>query len=318
MQCSLFSFPYSLFLTEYFLFVEKQCLYLRIIKQQYTNIHLSLSPPGYINGLSNESKESAVSHLLSHLPLLRPGNREAKDRYLGLIPKILAHSIRHGVHIEESRQLLSYSLIHPAIPNEDRLTLTQWLRQLEDRIHNCPTEGKYPVSNGLEDRMHYPPPPLSNGLEDRIHNYPPPPINNEDRIHNYPPPLLSNGLEDRIHNYPPPTINNEDRIHNYPPPPLSNGNGLDRERVYPMSNGLESKESGGNFQFNAVPRLDLWRPGGLMGNDYGGLSNLGSNSLPPCIGTGHMALHGMNSAPVGGMSSHPGEMIGLCMLSFKC
>lgn len=106
--------------------------------------------PMFISNLSAESKETAVSELLSHLPLLRPGNEEAKAQYLELIPKILAHSIRHSVHIEESRQLLSYSLIHPAISPEDRCSLTQWLRQLEDRIHNSPV---YPpvqnYSNGV-------------------------------------------------------------------------------------------------------------------------------------------------------------------------
>lgn len=102
----------------------------------------------FINRLSGESKETAVSQLLSHLPLLRPGNEEAKVQYLELIPKILAHSIRHSVHIEESRQLLSYSLIHPAISNDDRLSLTQWLRQLEERIHNSPV---YPPVQGYSN-----------------------------------------------------------------------------------------------------------------------------------------------------------------------
>lgn len=104
--------------------------------------------PVYISNLSAESKETAVAQLLSHLPLLRPGNEEAKAQYLELIPKILAHSIRHSVHIEESRQLLSYSLIHPAISNDDRCSLTQWLRQLEDRIHNSPV---YPPVQGYSN-----------------------------------------------------------------------------------------------------------------------------------------------------------------------
>ncbi|XP_015911017.1 protein Smaug homolog 1 isoform X2 [Parasteatoda tepidariorum] len=201
-----------------------ECMELQLQEQEAND-------PGYINSLSSESKETAVHQLLSHLPLLQPGNDDAKTQYLGLIPKILAHSIRHSVHIEESRQLLSYSLIHPAINNEDRCTLTQWLRQLEDRIHNCP-------------------PPVS-------------------------PYIGSNGPL-------PPT------------PPTT--------------------ESFGGCQFNTVvPRLDLWRPGTLVGmasppvemNSFPVLNNLGSNSLPPGIGSQHMALHSMNSAPAGGMSSHP-------------
>ena len=36
--------------------------------------------------------------------------------------------------LENARQLLSYSLIHPAISAEERRTLTHWLRALEDRL----------------------------------------------------------------------------------------------------------------------------------------------------------------------------------------
>ncbi|KFM64357.1 Protein Smaug-like protein, partial [Stegodyphus mimosarum] len=208
-----------------------QCMELQMQEQEAND-------PAYISSLSAESKETAVSQLLSHLPLLRPGNDDAKAQYLALIPKILAHSIRHSVHIEESRQLLSYSLIHPAISNEDRCTLTQWLRQLEDRIHNCPV---------------YPP----------VSDY-------------------SNGI------------------------------------VINPTNGpfqTPSLESFGNCQYgNVIPRLDLWRPGALVGingnssaemNGFSVLNSLGSNSLPPGVGSQHMSLHGMNSAPSSGISSHP-------------
>ena len=64
--------------------------------------------------------------------MLKPGNTVAKMEYLKLIPKILGHSIENSCHIEESRQLLSYSLIHPAITSEERAQLTLWLSQLED------------------------------------------------------------------------------------------------------------------------------------------------------------------------------------------
>ncbi|GFY69232.1 protein Smaug homolog 1 [Trichonephila inaurata madagascariensis] len=194
------------------------CVELQMQEQQAND-------PAYISNLSTESKEMAVIRLLSHLPLLRPGNEEAKSRYLELIPKILAHSIRHDVHIEESRQLLSYSLIHPAISNDDRCSLTQWLRQLEDRIHN---NDIYPAT-----------------LEERVPNC---------------------------------TV--------YPP------------------NGIVPSDGYNQF----VPRMDLWRPGSLVGvetNSYSLLNSLGSNSLPPCVGSQHVALHGMNSAPSSGVSSHP-------------
>lgn len=102
-----------------------------------------------------------MKNMLFHLPLLHPGNEEAKYQYLSLIPKILAHSIENSVHIEESRQLLSYSLLHPAISDEDRRSLSQWLRHLEDSIHNCSSIYFNPIngrSNGNSEKM-----PLVNG-----------------------------------------------------------------------------------------------------------------------------------------------------------
>ncbi|KAG7483180.1 Smaug-like 1 isoform X2 [Solea senegalensis] len=50
-----------------------------------------------------------------------------------LLPRILAHTIEHGHHLEESRQLLSYALIHPATSLEDRSALALWLNHLEER-----------------------------------------------------------------------------------------------------------------------------------------------------------------------------------------
>ncbi len=92
-----------------------------------------LFPPAvYISGLLNLPKDHAVSQLLACLPLLRPGNDEAKAEYLRILPKILSHSVENGCHIEESRQLLSYSLIHPAMSSKDRSQLTLWLSHLEE------------------------------------------------------------------------------------------------------------------------------------------------------------------------------------------
>lgn len=61
-----------------------------------------------------------MSQLLQHLPLLRPGNNEARARYIAVIPRVLSHATGTGSHLEEARQLLSYSLIHPALSNDDK------------------------------------------------------------------------------------------------------------------------------------------------------------------------------------------------------
>ncbi|XP_046383534.1 protein Smaug homolog 1 isoform X2 [Ischnura elegans] len=105
------------------------CTQLRALEAQANN-------PAFVGSLLNESKEVALRQLLTHLPLLRPGNAEAKARYLTVIPTVLGQSVETGVHVEESRQLLSYSLIHPAISSEERRSLTHWLPHLEERITN--------------------------------------------------------------------------------------------------------------------------------------------------------------------------------------
>ncbi|KAM9318207.1 protein Smaug homolog 2 [Pholidichthys leucotaenia] len=81
-----------------------------------------------------EPKEKVVSLLLSHLPLLQPRNSEAKCEYMKLLQKVLSHTIESSLFVEESRQLLSYALIHPATTLEDRNSLATWLNHLEEHL----------------------------------------------------------------------------------------------------------------------------------------------------------------------------------------
>lgn len=104
----------------------------------------------FVNQWHQESKDKVMMLLLTHLPLLKPGNIEAKIEYMKLLPKILAHSIENNQHIEESRQLLSYALIHPATSLEDRNALAMWLNHLEDR-----TSGYGNQSRGRHDSMDF-------------------------------------------------------------------------------------------------------------------------------------------------------------------
>lgn len=43
--------------------------------------------------------------------------------------------------LEDARQLLSYSLLHPAINGEERRALTQWLTALHSRLPRNTREG---------------------------------------------------------------------------------------------------------------------------------------------------------------------------------
>ncbi|XP_029159867.1 protein Smaug [Nylanderia fulva] len=101
--------------------------------------------PSYISALMSESTEIAVKQLLMHLPLLKPGNTECKRFYLLAIPDLVSHCVSTGQFIDQTQQLLSYILIHPAITGPDRRSLTQWLKHLEERISNPPSV------TGLED-----------------------------------------------------------------------------------------------------------------------------------------------------------------------
>uniref|UniRef100_A0A674NQ31 Protein Smaug homolog 1 n=1 Tax=Takifugu rubripes TaxID=31033 RepID=A0A674NQ31_TAKRU len=103
-----------------------ECTELQVLEGEANN-------PGVISQWQGESKERVISLVLTHLPLLKPGNVEAKSEYMRLLPRILAHTIEHGRHLEESRQLLSYALIHPATSLEDRSALALWLNHLEER-----------------------------------------------------------------------------------------------------------------------------------------------------------------------------------------
>ncbi|KAM8904641.1 protein Smaug homolog 2 isoform 2-T2 [Spinachia spinachia] len=81
-----------------------------------------------------EPKEKVVSLLLSHLPLLQPRNSEAKCEYMKLLQKVLSYTIESSLFVEESRQLLSYALIHPATTLDDRTSLAMWLNHLEEHL----------------------------------------------------------------------------------------------------------------------------------------------------------------------------------------
>ncbi|XP_013776798.1 protein Smaug homolog 1-like isoform X2 [Limulus polyphemus] len=205
------------------------CTDLKLQKQQAND-------PAFIGSWCNETKENALSRLLMYLPLLAPGNIEAKNQYLNLIPRILSHSIENSVHIEESRQLLSYSLIHPAISSEDRRTLTQWLHHLEDRMNS------YSIFNGQV-----------------------------------------NGSCDAGS-----VLNGSGVVEGITGRPIACSSRLDLWR----SGSVSSRDSGINVNGNFAEM-----------NGYLGLNSLGSNSLPPGIGTNHINLHAMNSAPPSGVSS---------------
>ncbi|XP_078110195.1 protein Smaug homolog 1 isoform X8 [Sander vitreus] len=129
-----------------------ECTELQVLEGEANN-------PGVISQWQGESKERVISLVLTHLPLLKPGNVEAKGEYMRLLPRILAHTIEHGRHLEESRQLLSYALIHPATSLEDRSALALWLNHLEERAAARGDSLERPPPSGPHHHHHQSTPP---------------------------------------------------------------------------------------------------------------------------------------------------------------
>lgn len=78
---------------------------------------------GIAYGIGNvpyETREDILNDILTYLPLLKPGNEEAKSAYISLVPLVVADSIKQLIPTEVVQQILSYLLIHPAVTSEDR------------------------------------------------------------------------------------------------------------------------------------------------------------------------------------------------------
>lgn len=78
----------------------------------------------------SEKPQTAVSTLLAHLPLLRPGNREAAASYLTTIRRVLSEFITPYKIYNECVEIMSYVFVHPAFDKEDKKTFKQLLKQV--------------------------------------------------------------------------------------------------------------------------------------------------------------------------------------------
>jgi hypothetical protein len=85
----------------------------------------------FLSSLHRQTEDQALAQLLTHLPLLHPGNTEARKEYMKLLPKVLLSSSDAQNYFDHCRQLLSLALVHPAFPQEDREALTFWLNKLD-------------------------------------------------------------------------------------------------------------------------------------------------------------------------------------------
>ncbi|XP_058838619.1 protein Smaug [Topomyia yanbarensis] len=81
-----------------------------------------------------ETKKDILNDMLTYLPLLKPGNDDVKSVYMSLIPAAVEDACQQAVPTELVQHILSYLLIHPAVNNDDRRSLSYWLRHLEEHI----------------------------------------------------------------------------------------------------------------------------------------------------------------------------------------
>lgn len=82
-----------------------------------------------------EQPQAVLSLLLSHLPLLKPGNKEAAKCYLQVIKQILMQSVAPPLKIyNECVEIMSYVYIHPAFTNEDKRSFKHLLKHVLNKV----------------------------------------------------------------------------------------------------------------------------------------------------------------------------------------
>ncbi|RZC33399.1 Smaug -like 2, partial [Asbolus verrucosus] len=89
----------------------------------------------FVARLLMEHPQHALTLLLTHLPLLRPGNKEAANSYLMTIKRVLSEFISPPCKIyNECVEIMSYVFIHPAFDKEDKKTFKHLLKQVLNRV----------------------------------------------------------------------------------------------------------------------------------------------------------------------------------------
>ncbi|ENN76387.1 hypothetical protein HUJ04_009134 [Dendroctonus ponderosae] len=92
--------------------------------------------PEVIQKFLSENPQSALCLLLNHLPLLRPGNKDAARCYLSTIQRILTECITPPFKkiYNECVEIMSYVYIHPAFDKEDKTMFKHLLKQVLNRV----------------------------------------------------------------------------------------------------------------------------------------------------------------------------------------
>jgi len=126
-----------------------QCLHRQLSEcADLRRIEVLANDPTFVASLANSETEfPSIRDILLYLPLLNPKNVDVRTIYIGLISKILKYAVETCSQLEDARQLLSYSLIHPAFSMEERALFSGWLHQFEEKLSSQPSTGDTLSSN---------------------------------------------------------------------------------------------------------------------------------------------------------------------------
>ncbi|XP_065159039.1 protein Smaug isoform X1 [Atheta coriaria] len=125
--------------------------------------------PAFICSLLSERPQVALSILQSHLPLLRPGNKETSDCYLKTIRKVLSDFITPPTKIyNECVEIMSYVFVHPAFGKEDKKSFKHLLKQVVHRV--TPENFVHSPMNESSDESASPKPEVNNRFVSDMQN----------------------------------------------------------------------------------------------------------------------------------------------------
>ncbi|CAD5123230.1 unnamed protein product [Dimorphilus gyrociliatus] len=112
----------------------------RTVEQSLDNDHALMrsdaqaNDSSYLQGLAQQiDTAGALSTVLAHVPLLRPGSNEAKQIYINLVKRLMQSAADAGRQTEECRQLAIYLVMHPALTQTEIQEFNAWYSKLEQQ-----------------------------------------------------------------------------------------------------------------------------------------------------------------------------------------
>lgn len=115
----------------------------------------------FISTMLAEHPHNSLSFLLTHLPLLQPGNKETAYCYLNAIKKVLSGSIcpPYKIH-NDCVELMSYVFVHPAFDKNDKKNFKHLLKQVLSKV--SPETFVHSQTNGNNEETLSNPEPAQN------------------------------------------------------------------------------------------------------------------------------------------------------------